>query len=94
MRWPTKGPRSFTLTTTLRPLRRFVTFTFVPNGNVGCAIVSALALNSSPLAVGRLWNWPPYQETVPSWTAAWAMPNGTSSASTANASSPRRRAGA
>lgn len=34
MRPRTKGPRSLILTTTVRPVARFLTFTRVPNGKV------------------------------------------------------------
>src|SRR5947208_676772 len=47
----TKGPRSFTTTSTLRWFSRLVTRTRVPNGSVRCAIVSAAGSNGSPLAV-------------------------------------------
>src|SRR6266550_2173732 len=47
----TKGPRSFTTTSTLRWFSRLVTRTRVPNGSVRCAIVSAAGSNDSPLAV-------------------------------------------
>src|SRR5262245_63252928 len=61
MRRPMFGPRSFTRTITLRPFRRFVTLTRVPNGSVGCAIVRSAASDASPLAVGRSWNDAQYQ---------------------------------
>lgn len=48
-----KGPRSLMRTTTVRPLRRFVTRTLVPNGNERCAAVMAEGLKRSPLAVLR-----------------------------------------
>ena len=86
---PTKGPRSLTRTTTVRPLRRFVTLTCVPKGNVGCAIVIASESKRSPLAVGRSWKAAPYHETTPTWTRL--MPR---SIAAANATgSPARAAG-
>src|SRR6266704_131618 len=47
----TNGPRSFTTTSTLRWFSRLVTRTRVPNGIIRCAMVSAVGLNGSPLAV-------------------------------------------
>ena len=41
MRPSLNGPRSFTRTTTLRPLRRFVTCTYAGSGSVLCAAVIA-----------------------------------------------------
>src|SRR5262249_36521777 len=40
MRPRVNGPRSLMRTTTLRPLRRLVTRTLLPNGSDGCAAVS------------------------------------------------------
>ena len=47
------GPRSLILTSTVLLLFVFVTFTVVPNAREGCAAVSLLWLNTSPLAVLR-----------------------------------------
>ena len=44
MRPATKGPRSLTVTTTLRWFSRFVTRTRVPNGSVRCSIVGAVGI--------------------------------------------------
>src|SRR5689334_9858593 len=41
MRSPTNGPRSLMRTTTLRPLRRFVTSAYAGSGSVLCAAVIA-----------------------------------------------------
>src|SRR5215467_7270338 len=49
------GPRSLILTSTVLLFFVLVTFTFVPNARDGCAAVSLLWLNTSPLAV--LWPW-------------------------------------
>jgi hypothetical protein len=65
IRPPTKGPRSFTRTSTERPLFRFVTRRRVPNGSVGWAAVSLSMSNVSPLAVGRPWWYAPYHEASP-----------------------------
>src|ERR1700732_248209 len=58
-------PRSVIVTTTDRWLRRFVTFTLLPNGKVRWAAVSSYILNRRPLAV----RWPcstePYQLAMP-----------------------------
>src|SRR6266568_1067940 len=51
MRPDTNGPRSFTTTSTLRWFSRLVTRTRVPNDRIRCAMVSAVGLNGSPLAV-------------------------------------------
>src|SRR3954453_14713240 len=54
-------------TTTERPVRSFVTRSWVPNGRVLCAAVSAWVLNRSPFAA-RLPGKPgPYQEAAPLW---------------------------
>jgi len=45
------GPRSLMRTTTVRPLRRLVTRTIVPNGKVRCAAVSFSDTKRSPLEV-------------------------------------------
>lgn len=45
------GPRSLIRTMAERPLRKFVTLTLVPNGNVLWAAVMVLGLALSPLAV-------------------------------------------
>src|SRR5215203_525960 len=45
------GPRSVIFTVTARPLRRFTTSTFVPNGRVRWPAVKAPASKTSPLAV-------------------------------------------
>ena len=45
------GPRSVIFTVTARPLRRFTTSTFVPNGRVRWPAVKAPASKVSPLAV-------------------------------------------
>ena len=47
------GPRSLTLTSTVLLFFVLVTFTIVPNASEGCAAVSLLWLNTSPLAVLR-----------------------------------------
>jgi len=47
----TYGPRSFILTTTLRPFVLLITNARVPKGSERCAAVSALADKLSPLAV-------------------------------------------
>src|SRR5262245_57279628 len=47
----TKGPRSLMVTSTERPLSRFVTLTDVPKGRVRCAAVKLPAWNLDPLAV-------------------------------------------
>ena len=47
----TNGPRSLIRTVTLRPLRRLVTRTCVPNASVRCAAVSPVGFARSPLAV-------------------------------------------
>jgi hypothetical protein len=49
-----KGPRSLIVTTVEAPVRGFVTFTRVPNGNFLCAAVRASGRNGWPLAVPRL----------------------------------------
>jgi hypothetical protein len=59
-RSPCVGPRSLTRSSTLLPLALLVTLTFVPNGKVLCAIVSASGLKRSPLAVLRPANLRPY----------------------------------
>jgi len=64
---PEYGPRSFTVTVTLRSLLRLVTLSSVPRGNFLLAAVNAFGSNFSPLAVF----WPfilvPYQDAVPVW---------------------------
>src|SRR3954464_11873231 len=61
-------------TTTDLPVRSFVTRTWVPNGRVLCAAVSALVLNRSPLAVRFPWKPGPYQDAAPVWMdLAWLM---------------------
>jgi hypothetical protein len=45
------GPRSFILTLTCLPFRRFVTRTMLPKGRVRWAAVSLRGLNTSPLEV-------------------------------------------
>src|SRR5262245_24349243 len=65
----TTGPRSLTRTFTVRPLRMFVTRTSAPMGSVGCAAVSALMSNRSPLDVLRPWWAAPYQDASPVWVA-------------------------
>ena len=61
------GPRSLTLTITLRPFSRLITFKYVPKGNCLCAAVNALGSYLSPFAV----RWPalfsPYHEAIPIW---------------------------
>jgi hypothetical protein len=47
----TNGPRSLIRTVMLRPLRRLVTRTCVPNASVRCAAVSPAEFARSPLAV-------------------------------------------
>src|SRR3954451_1790074 len=54
-------------TTTERPVRSFVTRSWVPNGRVLCAAVSAWVLNRSPFAVRLPWKPGPYQEAAPVW---------------------------
>jgi len=61
----TNGPRSLILTTTDRPLARFVTRTRLPRGSVVWAAVSAPPSNVSPLAVRRCSNPGPYHEATP-----------------------------
>src|SRR3954470_12735785 len=55
-------------TTTDRPVRSFVTRSWVPNGRVLCAAVSAWVLNRSPFAVRLPWKPGPYQEAAPLWS--------------------------
>src|ERR1700757_3711527 len=59
--WGT-GPRSFTRTITDLLLRRFVTFTRVPRGNLRWAAVNWNISYGSPLAVSLPWNCLPYQD--------------------------------
>jgi hypothetical protein len=66
IRADTKGPRSFTLTTTCRLLCRFVILNIVPKGRLGWAAVNRAELKDSPEAVGRPSNSVPYQEAIPS----------------------------
>src|SRR4051794_4323824 len=54
-------------TTTERPVRSFVTRSWVPNGRVLWAAVRAWVLNVSPLAVRLPWKPGPYQEAAPVW---------------------------
>src|SRR3954454_16091490 len=54
-------------TTTERPVRSFVTRSWVPNGRVLWAAVSAGVLNRSPFAVRFPWKPGPYQEAAPVW---------------------------
>src|SRR3954453_9770714 len=54
-------------TTTDLPVRSFVTRSWVPNGSVLCAAVSAWVLNRSPFAVRLPWKPGPYQEAAPVW---------------------------
>src|SRR3954447_7442126 len=54
-------------TTTERPVRSFVTRSWVPNGSVLWAAVSAWVLNRSPFAVRLPWKPGPYQEAAPVW---------------------------
>src|SRR3954468_8535636 len=54
-------------TTTDRPVRSFVTRSWVSNGKVLWAAVRALVLNVSPLAVRLPWKPGPYQEAAPVW---------------------------
>ena len=56
MRPLTKGPRSFTRTTTVLPFWVLVTFTRVPKGRLRWAAVSLPWSKRSPLAVLRPWN--------------------------------------
>jgi hypothetical protein len=65
MRSPTKGPRSFTRTRSLRPFSRLVTSTMHGSGRVVCAPLTAFMSNSSPLAVAFMWKAWPYQEATP-----------------------------
>src|SRR5258706_9517016 len=65
MRPSTTGPLSLIRTTTARPLRRLVTRTNEPKGNVGWAAVKACMSKGSPLAVSFPWKNSPYQEAVP-----------------------------
>src|SRR5690349_18582511 len=62
-------------TTTERPVRSFVTRSWVPNGRVLCAAVSAWVLNRSPFAVRLPWKPGPYQEAAPVWIG-WVSPAG------------------
>src|SRR3954451_8742018 len=55
-------------TTTERPVRSFVTRSFVPNGRGLWAAVRALVLNVSPFAVRLPWKPGPYQEAAPLWS--------------------------
>lgn len=69
MRPRMKGPRSLMRTITLRPFRRLVTRTFVPNLKLLWAAVMAFGFMRSPDAVlfpGRL-----YQDAPPHCFAAW-----------------------
>src|ERR1039458_883182 len=61
----TRSPRSVMRTTTERLLLRFTTRTTVPKGSVGWQAVIAFISNTSPLAVCRPLNTPPYQEAMP-----------------------------
>src|SRR5215471_16444024 len=45
------GPRSLILTTTKRPLLRFVTLAYEANGSERCAAVAVMVSRTSPLAV-------------------------------------------
>src|SRR4051812_12108156 len=54
-------------TTTERPVRSFVTRSWVPNGSVLWAAVSAWVLNRSPFAVRLRWTPGPSQEAAPVW---------------------------
>jgi len=56
------GPRSLIRTKIQRRLRRFVTFTQLPNGKVRCAAVSSYMSYGSPLAVGLPSKSLPYQD--------------------------------
>src|SRR6185436_16649259 len=70
------GPRSVTVTRTLRPLRRLVTRSLVPNGSVLCAAVRRSWSNTWPLAVRRPWKPVPYQDAT---TMALPSPDRTDS---------------
>ena len=67
------GPRSLTRRMTLFLFFKFVTLTLVPKGSDLCAIVIALALNRSPLAVLRPLNLLPYQAIFPEAPLATAV---------------------
>src|SRR5688500_16766973 len=54
-------------TTTVRPFRRFSTFTLVPKGSERCAAVRAFGLQRSPEAVLLVMA---YQEARPVWASA------------------------
>src|SRR4051812_21621542 len=66
-------------TTTDVPVRSFVTRSWVPNGRVLCAAVSAWVLNRSPFAVRLPWKPGPYQEAAPVWTG-WVSSAGAETA--------------
>ena len=53
MRPRTKGPRSATRATAMRPFSRLVTSTTVPKGRVRCAAMASLGSKRSPLAMRR-----------------------------------------
>ena len=65
MRPSTNGPRSFTRTTTLLPVSRSVTRTYVGSGSVLCAAVIAYMLYGSPVEVGLPWKLSPYHDAIP-----------------------------
>ena len=72
------GPRSLIVTIVETPVRGFVTFTRVPNGNVLCAAVRSSGRNSWPLVVRALeLYWVAFIETpgqVPCVDAAKTVP--------------------
>src|SRR4051812_35511448 len=75
-------------TTTDRPVRSFVTRSWVPNGRVLWAAVRAWVLNRSPFAVRLPWKPGPYQEAAPVWIG-WVSSAG---AETAPSAHPRTTA--
>src|SRR5215203_129836 len=71
-------------TTTDLPVRSFVTRSWVPNGRVLSAAVSAWVLKRSPLAVRLPWKPGPYQEAAPVWIG-WVSSAGAETAPSVHA---------
>ena len=86
----TCGPRSTIRTVTLRPLRRSVTRTRLPNGRVRCAAIMAFGSNFTPLAVRLPANLSPYHDALPH-SCAIAPPDAAATASATNTIHPPAR---
>src|ERR1035437_10635862 len=59
------GPRSVIVTSTERPLSRFVTIAWLPNGNAMEAAVRSSWSQNPPAAFLWPWNPGPYHEAIP-----------------------------